>query len=129
MKIALLSLMFLLGTPTIEVEGVQFQRTLKSADQDLRLVGASGFTYTLIFDVLSGAIYLPAGTPLRRFSQSHRQSPRLELQAQLQLRGASRGHIQSLSTKYSRPWSKRSKRIYKRSTHSTKTFSRATVIG
>ena len=63
MKIALLSLMFLLGTPTIEVEGVAFQRSLKSANQTLDLVGASGFTYALIFDVLSGGIYLPAGTP------------------------------------------------------------------
>ena len=67
MKIALLSLMFLLGVPTIEVEGVQFERSLKSANQNLRLAGASGFTYALIFDVLSGAIYLPEGTQPRDF--------------------------------------------------------------
>ena len=58
MKIALLNLMFLLGVPTIEVEGVQFERLLKSVNQNLKLVGASGFTYAFIFDVLSGAIYL-----------------------------------------------------------------------
>lgn len=70
MQITLLTLTILFSAPTVEVAGVEFSKSLKSTEAPLELAGASGFTYALVFDVLSGGIYLPEGTPASDFSKA-----------------------------------------------------------
>ena len=72
MKIALTSLVIMLTASTpLTIEGVPFERTLQTPNVALKIAGASSFTYALIFDVLSGAIYLPPGTPSSAFPKAH----------------------------------------------------------
>lgn len=70
MQITLLSLTILLSTPTVDVDGVAFGKSLDTATSPLKLAGASGFTYALIFDVLSGGIYLPEGVQASDFPEA-----------------------------------------------------------
>lgn len=68
MKITLLSLMICLNPAVLEVDGVSLETSLNSENRSLKLAGATGFTYALLFDVLSGGIYLPPEVPASQFS-------------------------------------------------------------
>ena len=70
MQITLMSLSIFLAATTVNIDDVSFDTQLKTPGAPLELAGGSGFTYALIFDVLSGATYLPQGIPASDFSKA-----------------------------------------------------------
>lgn len=62
-----MSLSILIAATTIDIDDISFDTQLKTPTTQLEIAGASGFTYAFIFDVLSGATYLPRGTPAKEF--------------------------------------------------------------
>ena len=70
MQITLSFLSILIATTTINIDDIPFKTQLTTPEAQLELAGGSGFTYALIFDVLSGATYLPPGVPARDFSKA-----------------------------------------------------------
>ena len=70
MQITLMSLFNFLVATTVDIDDVSFDTQLRTPGALLQLAGGSGFTYALIFDVLSGATYLPQGIPASDFSKA-----------------------------------------------------------
>ena len=70
MQITLMSLSIFIATTTIDIDDISFETQLKTPSTQLEIAGASEFTYALIFDVLSGATYLPKGIPAKDFSKA-----------------------------------------------------------
>ena len=70
MQITLMSLSIFFAAATVDIDDITFDTQLETPGTQLEIAGGSGFTYALIFDVLSGATYLPQGIPASDFSKA-----------------------------------------------------------